>query len=155
AWRPGSGSPNATANAGWQVTRDTTVAASGTASLRIEQIMKPVTEELFADAPSPGEATDIELGDGLRARVPLALYSRDGHTLGADPAAAKRAFGDSASARDTTAFDPNAGIAEIVVVWNVLEHFWPYWDVVPDHWLGELDLAIQDALDDRSIEDHI
>ena len=45
-----------------------------------------LTEELFDNAPVPRETVDIDLGQGLRARVPLTLYSKDGHTIGDDPA---------------------------------------------------------------------
>lgn len=52
-------------------------------------------------------------------------------------------------------FDVVAGIADVIVVWNVLEHFWPYWDIVSTDWTAELDAALADALDDRSVDDHV
>jgi C-terminal processing protease CtpA/Prc len=54
-----------------------------------------------------------------------------------------------------SAFDVGVGIADVIVVWNVLQHFWPYWDVVPADWNAELDVALTDAVDDRSVADHI
>jgi peptidase S41-like protein len=47
------------------------------------------------------------------------------------------------------------GLADVIVLWNVLEHFWPYWDTVSVDWNAELDRALADALDDRSIDDHV
>lgn len=55
----------------------------------------------------------------------------------------------------STGFDTAVGVADVVVAWNVLEHFWPYWDVVSVDWVAELDTALRDALDDRTIDDHI
>jgi hypothetical protein len=152
-WSPGIGKARLTSVDGWNVTLDSSQPASGSASLRVEAATKVVTDELFADAPEPGETVDVDLGRGLRARVPLALYSRDGHTLGDDPAAARKS---QAGAPATTAgFDEVAGIADVIVAWNALEHFWPYWDVVPVNWAAELDAALADTLDDRSVDDHV
>jgi C-terminal processing protease CtpA/Prc len=154
SWSPGIGKPRLASLEGWHATLDPSRAASGSASLRVEAATEIVTDELFADTPAPGETVDVELGGGLRARVPLALYSKDGHTLGDDPAAAQRA---QAGPPDTApaGFDVVAGIADVIVAWNVLEHFWPYWNIVSVDWAAELDTVLADALADRSVDDHV
>lgn len=152
-WRLGTGNTSATSIDGWYVTLDHSGPTSGKASLRIEAATKVVTDELFADAPAPGETVDVDLGQGLRARVPVSLYSKDGQTIGDDPAFARRSL--VAPPAPHVDFDPVAGIADVIVVWNVLEHFWPYWDVVSVDWQAELDIALSDALDDRSMDDHV
>ena len=91
-----------------------------------------MSDELFPDAPRPGETADVDLGGGLRARVPLILYSKDGHTIGDDPEATRRA--QARPAVTPVGYDMASGIADVIVVWNVLEHFWPYWDVVSVDW---------------------
>lgn len=52
-----------------------------------------------------------------------------GHTIGDDPAAARRAQAGPPTVTPV-GFDVVSGIADVIVVWNVLEHFWPYWSVV-------------------------
>jgi len=84
----------------------------------------------------------------------LALYSKDGHTLGDDPAVARRSQAGPSTATPS-GFDVVAGIADVIVVWNVLEHFWPYWNVFSADWTAELDATLADALDDRSVDDHM
>lgn len=153
SWQPGIGAPPSTSLDGWQVAVDLDRPASGARSVRVSATTRVVNDELFADAPNPGESVDIELGRGLRARVPIALYSQDGHTLGDDPSAALRNQKSLPSA--SGGFDTAISVADVVVAWNVLQHFWPYWDVVPVDWLAELDTALRDALDDRTIDDHI
>ncbi|HEX4419060.1 MAG TPA: S41 family peptidase [Kofleriaceae bacterium] len=112
---------------------------------------KLVREELFSNTPAPGETVEIDLGR-FRARVPIALYSTPQHTLGGtgqradDPTLGAQRTGDG--------FDPSAGVADIIVVWNALQHFWPYWDVVHVDWSAALDLALRAALGDRSVEMH-
>jgi hypothetical protein len=103
-------------------------------------------------APAAGATVDLDLGDGLRARVPIALFMRDGHTLGDDP---RRAQWRDFAPRPVQAFDPVSGAADVIVVWNVLQHFWPYWDYVRLDWDHDLDLALADALDDRGPDDHL
>lgn len=151
-WSPGTGHGRATSFQGWNVTLDHDRPASGSASLRIEPVTEVTSSELFDEAPEPGETVDIDLGTGLRARVPLALYSKDGHTLGDDVASARRSQTQPKS--QPIGFDAVAGTADIVVAWNVLQHFWPYWNLVSVDWNAELDAALRDALDDRSVEDH-
>jgi len=154
SWSPGIGKPRLASIDGWNATLDPSQPASGSASLRLEAATEVVTDELFADAPGPGETVDVDLGGGLRARIPLSLYSKDGHTLGDDPATARRSQAGPPTATPA-GFDVVAGIADVIVAWNVLEHFWPYWNVVSVDWMAELDTALADALDDHSVDDHV
>jgi hypothetical protein len=153
-WKPGMDGPPVTSFEGWRATVDHDRPASGAGSLRVEPMTRVVGDELFADAPQPGETVDVELGSGLRARVPIALYSRDGHTIGDDPSAARRAQAEP-FAPPSTGFDAMTGLADVIVAWNVLQHFWPYWEVISVDWIGELDAALRDALDDRTLDEHV
>jgi len=159
SWHPGTGrAARSQSIDGWNVTVDHSRPASGASSLRIEAATKIVAEELFDDAPAPGETVDVDLGSGLRARVPIALYSKDGHTIGDDPEVAIRNQASSrsvSSATSSAGFDAVTGAADVIVVWNVLEHFWPYWSVVSVGWNAELDVALADALADHSVDDHV
>lgn len=152
SWRPGNGRGRAISFEGWNVTLDHERPASGSASLRIERATQVTTAELFDEGPAAGETADIDLGAGLRARVPLALYSKDGHTIGDVPAAARRSPTQPES--EPGSFDAIAGIADVIIAWNVLEHFWPYWNLVSVDWNAELDTALRDTLDDRTVDDH-
>jgi hypothetical protein len=138
---------------GWSITIDHEFPATGHSSLRIEQATTLITGELFDSAPHPGEVVDIDLGSGLHARVPIALYSRDGHTIGDDPVRAVRT--QDADGETSPSFDAVAGVADIIVFWNVFEHFWPYWDVVSDDWGAALDAALADALNNKNVDDHV
>lgn len=151
SWRPGSGDEMATSVDGWSVTLDSDRPASGAHALRIQRATVIAKENLFDLTARPGEAVEIDLGSGLRARVPIALYSMNGQTIGDERATVPPPQHASSSA---TAFDALAGVADVVVAWNVLNHFWPYWDVVPVDWNAALDAALADALDDQSVSEH-
>jgi C-terminal processing protease CtpA/Prc len=152
SWHAGVSAEAGRSLASWELVADHDHPAGGEAALRITPKRKEVTDELFAATPAAGETVDVELVDGLRARVPIALYSRDGHTIGDDPAAALRA---QATPAPPAGFDATAGIADVIVLWNTLDHFWPYWNTVHNDWPVALDRALADALDDRSVEDHV
>jgi hypothetical protein len=140
---------------GWLVRPDPDNPAHGTASLRIDRVVQDSTEELFDDAPVPGEAVDVDLGGGLRARVPLTLPSRDGRTLGDDVATAAVELARLSPSLNLAAYDPLTGAADVIVAWNALQHFWPYWDAVRVDWNAELDVALAEALADRTFDDHV
>jgi C-terminal processing protease CtpA/Prc len=128
--------------------------ASGSSALRVEPALEVLTEELFTEAPEPGETVDVALGQDIRARVPLTLYSKEGHTIGDDPAAARRSQ-SGPPIPVSASFDKPCAIGDVIVVWNVLEHFWPDWNIVPIDWISELDIALADALNDQTIDDHV
>ena len=76
SWKPGIGKPRLISIDGWNATLDRSQPASGLASLRVSAATEVVTDELFADAPAPGETVNLDLGGGLRARIPLARLAR-------------------------------------------------------------------------------
>jgi len=154
SWKPEFGIAGASSISGWTVGVDHERPASGSASFRTEPTTEVTNKELFDAAPQPGETVDIDLGSDLRARVPIALYSRNGATIGDDPAAARRSQAGSRR-MPPSGYDVVAGIADVVVAWNALQHFWPYWDSVSVDWSAELDAALRSALRDRSVGDHI
>jgi hypothetical protein len=101
--------------------------------------------ELFEDQPpAPDERIEIELGSGLRARVPLSLTDARARTE-----AARRASLDGL--RAALAALPNSGddldtrLADVVVAWNVLRHFYPYWDDVGVDWDARLQPQLETA----------
>jgi hypothetical protein len=155
SWRSGPGKTTQTQSiAGWNVRLDHDRPASGSSCLRIEALTQVVTEELFDQVPGPGETVDVDLGGGLRARVPIALYSQGNRTIGDDPEAARQAQTAYSSA-GTGGFDVMAGAADVIVLWNVLQQFWPYWDTVSVDWNAQLDIALARALGDHNVDDHL
>jgi C-terminal processing protease CtpA/Prc len=156
-WHPGTARSGRSASTdGWVVAIDRERPSSGAAALRIEPVTKASSEELFLEAPRPGETVDVDLGCGLRARVPISLYSRSGHTIGDESRSPYRsARSANVSAAVSKGFDHLAAAADVIVIWNVLRHFWPYWNFATVDWNVELDTALADALADRNVDDHV
>ena len=118
-------------------------AAEGHDALRLASASGWLPGALFAEHAAPDEAVVRSLGRGLSARVPLALWSRDGHTLPAAPAERLEALhADLARPADAQA----VRLADVVVAWTVFEHFYPYFDVVDVDWDAKLTEAVAGAL---------
>jgi hypothetical protein len=103
-------------------------------------------EELFPEgAPASGVHVDIELGSGLRARVPLVLRdsqarSDPGRKEGLDALSAALAAGGPSAAPDV-----DQRLADVVVVWSVFRHFYPYWSETGVDWDARLQPHLEAA----------
>jgi C-terminal processing protease CtpA/Prc len=103
--------------------------------------------ELFPEgAPTPGAHADLELGTGLRARVPLALTDAQARP---DPVrkdeldALRTAL--SAVGGPSEAPDVDQRLADVVVAWNVFRHFYPYWTEAGVAWDDRLRPRLEEA----------
>jgi C-terminal processing protease CtpA/Prc len=117
-----------------------------------------VSPTLFAELPAVGEAVVKDLGAGLAARVPLALDGNDRIAQGSTDAPAFVRLRDElrrVGVDTLTAADEALRLADIVIAWNVFQHFYPYFDVVPVDWDVELTRALGNALDDRTAGDFL
>jgi C-terminal processing protease CtpA/Prc len=124
-------------------------------------IAKPSVEfsgELFEKRPQIGEAIDQTLDLNLRCYVPLALYSGENGTLGEKNPHAFQKLESTLKSMDLerlTAADENVRVADMVIAWNVLQHFYPYFDVVKVAWDNELTQTLAAALADKTEEDFL
>ncbi|RMH22782.1 MAG: peptidase S41, partial [Acidobacteria bacterium] len=122
-------------------------AAEGERCLRIEA--EHVTMASLFDAfPQPGERVETSLGAGLNLRLPLVLPSRGGRTPAGDAAALER-LEERLAAIDLERLDlddERLRIAAVTILWNVLQHFYPYFDVVAVDWPAQLPAAVERAL---------
>jgi C-terminal processing protease CtpA/Prc len=94
--------------------------------------------------PRPDEPLAADLGGGVSALVPLALR-RDG--LGTLPHVPAPAPAEGVPA-EPSGNDRATRLADVVLAWNVFQHFYPYFDVVPADWPDELRRALTAAATD-------
>lgn len=100
------------------------------------------------DIPGPGTVVVLDLGRGVWAAVPVAVYSDGRVSLprasARSPETAARPRGWAASTRDRA-----TRLAAVCVGWSTLRHFYPYFDVVPPEWDGALEPALRKAARDK------
>ena len=113
---------------------------------------------LFEQVPAIGEAIDEEIAPSLRCRLPVALYTDGKTTLPAGDAAALKALQadlDKVPLETLKADDEALRLGGVIISWNVLQHFYPYFDVVDTDWDAALTEALRGALADRTEKDFL
>ncbi|MFK7760433.1 MAG: S41 family peptidase [Phycisphaerales bacterium] len=102
-----------------------------------------------------GEVTDIELGAGVRARIPLSLAFVESSTLprsNVQELDRWHAMIDGLEVGDAS--DECVRVASTLMVWAVIEHFFPYFDVVNLDWESRLDQFLAESLKDQSSNEY-
>ena len=108
-------------------------------------------EYLFDEHAQVGETAIQKISDGLWSQIPLALYSNKGQTL---PKSSEEDFNrlkqqlKSIELDFMSAEDQNLRLANIIIVWNELQHFYPYFEVVCIDWAEQLSISLKKALAD-------
>jgi len=94
--------------------------------------------------PDPLKPLQLDLGGGVAASIPLAVYANASRTL---PVPTVKALPYSTAA--FTGNDRATRLGAVVILWNVLQHFYPYFDAVDVDWRAELRTALRAAGEDR------
>lgn len=99
-----------------------------------------------ACAPSdPAKPYEADLGGGVSCLVPLALFV-DGKGTMPHPTPSKPQPTQPSSS--LTGNDRATRLADVALAWNVLQHFYPYFDVVKNDWHRALRDALSSAATD-------
>ena len=95
--------------------------------------------------PDPNEPFETTLGGGVSCRVPVALFASDHeaipHTATPVPPKGIRAI--------PTGNDRTTRLADVVIAWNVYEHFYPYFDIAKTDWMAVLSQTLKSAATDQ------
>ena len=137
-----------------RVTVESGGAAEGTRFLRVTAVPSG-TGTTPAAAPVAGAAprnaySDVDLGSGLKARVRLSLTDAEARTPG--PALDALIAAVVAMSNPQGRSEADVRLADVVVAWNVLRHFYPYWTETAVDWDSRLQpqLALAATAVDRT-----
>lgn len=133
--------PWETRRAGYEATLSEDRPKSGQRSLLVAWT-KPDPSSL----PRPEEPLAVDLGGGVSAMIPLALYDQAGKN--ADGKSAPAAATGKPEGWKPSGKDRATRLADVALAWNVFQHFYPYFDVVQTDWPGELRRALSAAATD-------
>lgn len=141
----------------FQVTTQT--AAKGNKSMMVESKTVKGPARLFQQQPMIGEHINKELGMGLSCIMPLALYGTPGHTYPTPPGQAFENLVNSINldtgAKEFNAEDRYVRLANVVITWNVFQHFYPYFDVVKTNWNKVLTHTLEKAQSPQNEKDFL
>ena len=137
-----------------RVTVESGGAAEGTRFLRVTAVppgsgTTPVGAAVAGAAPR-NAYSDIDLGSGLKARVRLSLTDAEARTPG--PALDILTAAVVAISNPRGRSEVDVRLADVVVAWNVLRHFYPYWTETGVDWDSRLQpqLALAATATDRT-----
>ncbi|MBN1224052.1 MAG: peptidase S41 [Candidatus Aminicenantes bacterium] len=111
--------------------------------------------KLFEEYPKIGECILKELDGGLSCTIPLALPGDGTRTLGSEERAALDALVSELKSYETSRLTANredVRLGDVIIAWNVFQHFYPYFDVIGGDWDAELTRALDAALSDMDEE---
>lgn len=127
-------------------------------SIRLNRPVEDPADPLFEEHPEAGEVAERLLGRGLAAQIPLAIFSEDGQTMRPNEAPSTKQLEEqlkAVSIDTSTGANETLRYANVVIAWNVFQHFYPYFDVVDVTWDEVLSEALLKASNDRSPEDFL
>jgi hypothetical protein len=112
-----------------------------------ERLKKDLDSTDAGKTPLPASPWKAELSSGVTAWVPLALYVDAKGTLPHGP----ETMFPAASAEPTawSADDRGTRLADVIIAWNIFEHFYPYFDVVNTDWAAVLPKSLESAANDK------
>ena len=145
---------NTRSSADHQFLQTSSLSYAGSQSLIIDSGgYAAVSGLLFTTRPAPGETVRKPLGRGIVAQIPLSLHSREGQTLRPSSTPAPSALTDELNKIDLNALsagDAALRSGNVIIAWNVFQHFYPYFDVVDVDWDAVLTRTLRRAQDDQS-----
>lgn len=132
--------------------------AAGKKCLVIQPPTIKLSEKIFDKMPAAGETIRKKLTADLACSIPLALYSDGQETLGKNERYPFEKWAKALAAKkieDWSARNESVRLADVIIAWNIFEHFYPYFDVAGVNWDEELTLALRKALLDKTERDFL
>ena len=134
-----------------QITSET--AEKGKKSISIESEIQYFSGELFKKKASFGETVSKEIGSGLSCIFPLALYGTEDNTY---PQVQIKDFNFLTSEiekevpNELSGNDRYVRLGDVVITWNIFQHFYPYFDIVGTDWNAALKETLKLASKDKT-----
>lgn len=119
----------------------------------IDDTLVVIAEPIFDKKPEVGELIEEKIGSRVYCYIPLSLYCDEGNTF---PIGKNFESLNSLVKRfDAELTKASVRIGNIINVYNTMQHFYPYFDVVDIDWDYELEVALKRSLEDENEEDHL
>lgn len=105
------------------------------------------SDRLPVEGVANGETVRVELGGGIAAVMPISVWrddeARTHPTMSETPLPPRKPVGFRPSGEDRA-----TRLADVVIAWNLFQHFYPYFDITPVDWTAELPRAFTAAATD-------
>lgn len=118
-------------------------------------IKKEKGEPIFDAAPKATDLIEEEIGNGIFCQIPLSLYFNKENTY---PTAETSSLSELKKRIENSSINPNnlsVRLGNIINVYNVFQHFYPYFDVINVNWEKELKTALKRCFTDKTDNQHL
>ena len=108
--------------------------------------------KLFNKFPSIGEIYKAKIDSTLFCEFPLTLYSSHPVNIQHEHSYEPKMFFNLSSSGNGNNYDSNNReviLADVIIAWNVIQHFYPYFDVIDVDWGNVLKVTLNEALLDN------
>lgn len=102
--------------------------------------------------PKPEDLFQADLPGGVSVRLPLTLYADEQGTLPRVPADVRPPQPAKPEGFVFTGNDRTTRLADVVLAWNIFQHFFPYFDVIETDWPETLRRSLRSAATDTDEE---
>ncbi len=116
---------------------------------------KHKAEKLFNHKPKFGSLTTEKISNRLYCNIPLSLYINDENTFPVTNQENFKKLQKELKNVDLDASSLSFRLGNIVNIYNVFKHFYPYFDVVEVDWDNELEKAIKQSYKDKNEKEHL
>jgi hypothetical protein len=124
-------------------------------SVRVNRGVKPDGEKIFDYEPEFGTIITKNIGGDIYCQVPLVLYCNKESTYPKADSVSLRNLKRSLDSFFSNHEMTSQRTGNVIVVYNMFQHFYPYFDVVNVNWDNELSKAISRCFTDKTPEDHL
>jgi C-terminal processing protease CtpA/Prc len=118
------------------------------------KIKKIKGEAIFEGAPQFGELIEKEIGDGIFCQIPLNLFADDENTYPVSEGITT-ALEDTLNTVSDSPTELTTRLGNIIITYNVFQHFYPYFKEVDIDWDHEFETALNQSLIDETENDHL
>lgn len=109
--------------------------------------IRTITSDTNLYIPQLGEVTKEPIGNNLTCVVPLALQTNNAATYPKTEATSLNQLKSELSNINIREdFNQETNLASIIITWNVLQHFFPYFDAIETDWSGVLGETLKSTL---------
>ncbi|MFH0867201.1 MAG: peptidase S41, partial [Bacteroidota bacterium] len=112
-----------------------------------------VGKKIFDSEPAIGEVINKNIGSGISCIIPLVLYCDESNTYPESDKNESDSLLNTVNTSDVGLLSVRLG--DIIIAWNVFQHFFPYFDVAKINWETELEKALLKCYDDKDENDFL
>lgn len=108
--------------------------------------------KIFDNEPNIGEVIRENIGSGVSCILPLVLYCNNDCTY---PVSDKTTLEKELSGINKNENNLSLRLGDIIITWNLFQHFFPYFDAVGVNWEKELEKALIKSFGDKNGKDFL